>query len=131
VVQAIAGTVACVAVAVVWFKGAPAGIRNAVLLLATCFATPYLQDYDLVFGALVVAWLWQQPVDVYPYERALQVCSALFLVLPLAAAALAHLTNLAFGPLFILPLFALTVRAAFVGRETAAVSPPVPLPDRA
>ena len=119
---------ACAAVAAVWFKDAPAGIRNAVLLLATCFATPYLQDYDLVFGALVVAWLWQQPVEVYPSERALQVACALFLILPLVAAALAHLTHLTYGPLFILPLFVLAVRAAFMPREHIAA---MPIPDRA
>lgn len=126
VVQAIAGAAACVAVAVVWFKDVPAGIRNAVLLLATCFATPYLQDYDLVFGALVVVWLWRQPVEFYPSERVLQVSSGLFLLLPLAAAALAHLTQLSVGPLFILPLFVLAVRAAFVGRDAAGVAAPLP-----
>lgn len=123
IIQAVSGLLACIAVAAVWFKDAPTGIRNAVLLLATCFATPYLQDYDLVFGALVVAWLWQQPVEVYPSERALQITSALFLVLPLAAAALAHLTHLAWGPLFILPLFVLALRAAFAGRAAANAAP--------
>jgi len=128
IVQAAFAAMACAAVAAVWFKDAPAGIRNAVLLLATCFATPYLQDYDLVFGALVVAWLWQQPVEVYPSERALQVCSGLFLILPLFGAALAHLTHLTYGPLFILPLFVLAVRAAFVPRGHIAA---VPVADRA
>ncbi len=123
IIQAAFGLVACVAVAAVWFKDAPAGIKNAVLLLGTCLATPYLQDYDLVFGALVVAWLWQQPVEVYPSERALQITSALFLVLPLVAAALAHLTHLTYGPLFILPLFVLAVRAAFTEREAESAAP--------
>jgi arabinofuranan 3-O-arabinosyltransferase len=127
-IQGAFALMACAAVAAVWFKDAPAGIRNAVLLLATCFATPYLQDYDLVFGALVVVWLWQQPVEVYPSERALQVCSALFLILPLFAAALAHLTHLTYGPLFILPLFVLAVRSAFVPREHIVA---MPIPDRA
>jgi hypothetical protein len=129
IVQGAFALAACAAVAAVWFrKDAPAGLRNAVLLLATCFATPYLQDYDLVFGALVMAWLWRQPVAVYSSERALQVASALFLILPLVAAALAHLTQLSFGPLFVLPLFVLAVRAAFVPREKIAA---VPIPDRA
>jgi hypothetical protein len=128
IIQGAFALMACAAVAAVWSKDAPAGIRNAVLLLATCFATPYLQDYDLVFGALVVVWLWQQPVEVYPSERALQVCSALFLILPLFAAALAHLTHLTYGPLFILPLFMLAVRAAFVPREHLAA---MPIADRA
>jgi hypothetical protein len=128
IIQGAFALAACAAVAAVWLKkDAPGGVRNAVLLLATCFATPYLQDYDLVFGVLAVAWLWQQPVEVYPSERAFQVASALFLILPLIAAALAHLTHLSFGPLFVLPLFVLAVRAAFVGREHVAA---VPVPDR-
>src|SRR5665213_2614741 len=105
VVQAIVGGLACIAVAWVWFRDTRANIKNAVLLLGTCLATPYLQDYDLVFGAIVVAWLWQQPVETDASERALQIACGLLLLLPLVAAALAHMTGLAFGPLFILPAF--------------------------
>jgi hypothetical protein len=123
IIQAVCGLAACAAAVAVWFKETPAGIRNAVLLLATCFATPYLQDYDLVFGALVVAWLWQQPLELYPSERALQISSALFLVLPLVAAGLAHLTHLTYGPLFILPLFVLAVRAAFAAHAAETARP--------
>jgi arabinofuranan 3-O-arabinosyltransferase len=116
IIQAAFGVAACIAVAVVWYKDTAPGIKNAVMLLGTCLATPYLQDYDLVFGALVVAWLWQRPVEVFGSERALQVTCGLFLLLPLVAAALAHVTHLIWGPLFVLPLFVLAVRAAFVGR---------------
>jgi arabinofuranan 3-O-arabinosyltransferase len=66
VIQAVAGALACIAVAWVWFCDAPAGVKNAVLVLGTCLATPYLRDYDLVFGALVVAWLWQCPFRTHP-----------------------------------------------------------------
>lgn len=117
VVQAASAALAGVAVAVVWFRDAPAGIRNAVLVLGTCLATPYLQDYDLVFGAIVVAWLWRQPVEAYHSERALQVACGLLLMLPLVAAALAHISGLSFGPLFIVPLFVLAVQAAFAGPQ--------------
>ena len=108
VLQALAGLVALVAVALVWWRrDAPAGARYAVLVTGTCLATPYLQDYDLVFGALAVAWLWHAPVR--GFERALPLSSGLLLVLPLVAAALAHVTGLAFGPLFIAPLFVVAV----------------------
>jgi len=83
---------------------------DAVLLLGTCLATPYLQDYDLVFGAIVVAWLWQQPAETQASERALQISCGLWLALPLVAAALAHMTGLSFGPLFVLPLFAVALQ---------------------
>jgi hypothetical protein len=121
--QAVFALVASVAIAVVWFKDAPAGIKNAVFLLGTCLATPYLQDYDLVFGALVVAWLWQQPIELYPSERALQITSALFLMLPLVAAAMARITLLTYGPLFILPLFVLAVRSGLAARAVKGAAP--------
>ena len=107
--QALAGVIALIAVALVWWrKETPLAVKNAVLLAGTCLATPYLQDYDLVFGALIVAWLWQAPVAAD--ERALPVAAGLLLILPLLAAALAHMTGLALGPLFIAPIFVIAVR---------------------
>lgn len=117
------GVLACLAVAVVWFRQTPAALKNAVLLLATCLVAPYLQDYDLVFGAMVVAWLWQQPVETDRAERALQISCGLLLVLPLVAAALAHLTGIAFGPLFILPLFIVALQMSFGARSEAITAP--------
>jgi arabinofuranan 3-O-arabinosyltransferase len=55
--QAMAGCAAAGIILVVWSRPAAPELRNASLLLGTCFATPYLQDYDLVFGAFVAAWL--------------------------------------------------------------------------
>lgn len=118
-IQATTAAIACIAVAWVWFRDTPAGVKNAVLLLGTCLATPYLQDYDLVFGVIVVAWLWQQPVDSARAERLLQIACGLLLILPLVAAALAHLTGIAFGPLFILPAFVLALRLSFAARGEA------------
>ncbi len=118
-IQAVAAALACIAVAWVWFGDAPAGVKNAVLVLGTCLATPYLQDYDLVFGALVVAWLWQCPVR-YASDRVLQVSAGLLLLLPMVAAALAHLTGLALGPLFIAPLFVIALQMCFGTRSMAA-----------
>jgi len=111
--QGIVGAFALAAVAVVWFRDTPAALKNAVLLLGTCLVAPYLQDYDLVFGVIVVAWLWRQPVDSDTSERALQVCCGLLLILPLVAAALAHMTGIAFGPLFIAPAFIVALRMSF------------------
>jgi hypothetical protein len=118
VVQAIAGLIACAAVAVVWWRAVPAGIKNAVLVLGTCFATPYLQDYDMVFGAVVVAWLVAQPLALYGSERALLAVCALILLVPLVASALVNMTGLVFGPLFILPAFVLAVRAGLAPAPT-------------
>lgn len=128
-VQGVFAAFAAVAVALVWFRDAPAPLRNAVLLLGTCLSAPYLQDYDLVFGAIVAAWLWQIPVDSDKSERALQIACGLLLLLPLVAAALARASGVSLAPLFILPAFALAVRAATAGQKTAPAS--LPLADRA
>jgi hypothetical protein len=125
-VQAISAVVACIAVAVVWFRDMPADLRNAVLVLATFLATPYLQDYDLVLGAFVVVWMWQQPVSAYPSERALQFACLLVLLLPFVASLLAKSTGLAFGPLFLLPAFVLALRASLRPQETALAADAVP-----
>ena len=71
---------------------------------------PYLQYYDLVFGALVVAWLWQEPAAMARYKRLLLVASVLLLMLPIVTAPLSHLTGLAFGPLFIVAIFIISLR---------------------
>ena len=122
------GALACLAVAMVWFKDTPAAVKNAVLLLGTCLVAPYLQDYDLVFGAMVVAWLWQQPVEAYCSERALQISCGLLLMLPLVAAALAHLTGIAFGPLFIVPLVVVALQMSLGARPAAVIASSSPLP---
>jgi arabinofuranan 3-O-arabinosyltransferase len=124
-IQAIAGALACIAIAWAWFGDAPAGVKNAVLVLGTCLATPYLQDYDLVFGVLVVAWLWQRPVP-YASDRVLQISTGLLLLLPLAAAALAQLTGFALGPLFIAPLFIVALQMSFGARPAGLARLPAP-----
>ena len=118
-VQGAFGAFACLAVAIVWFKQTPAALKNAVLLLGACLATPYFVDYDLVFGAMVVAWLWQQPVETSASERALQIGCGFLLLLPLVAAALKHLTGIVFGPLFILPAFAVALQMSLRARGAA------------
>ncbi len=121
-IQAIAGALAALAVAVVWFRDASFGIRNATLVLGTCLATPYLQDYDLVFGALVVAWLWRDPQMAAVPPKLLFAACAAFLLIPLFGASLALATGIEFGPLFILPLFVIVTRYGLAGRSQIALA---------
>jgi arabinofuranan 3-O-arabinosyltransferase len=120
--QAAAAAVALLAVAIVWYRDASFGVRNATLVLGTCLATPYLQDYDLVFGAFVVVWLGQDPDFARLPESVRFLGNASLLLLPLVAAPLAHLTGLAFGPLFILPLFVIAVRCGLGKRQPAGLA---------
>jgi hypothetical protein len=121
-VQTIVGGIAALAVAAVWFRDAPFGVRNATLLLGTCLATPYLQDYDLVFGALIVVWLGQDAEVRRVAEFPLFLGNAALLLMPLFAASLAHLTGLAFGPLFIVPLFIIAVQRGLGKAQPAALA---------
>jgi hypothetical protein len=110
-VQAVAGAAAALAVAIVWrHDAASRGSRNAVLILGTCLATPYLQDYDLVFGTLAVACLWRDAERAEASPAFLFWASAAILVAPLAAAVLARATGFACGPLFVVPLFAIALK---------------------
>lgn len=121
-IQAFVGALACVAVAWVWFGPAPPGIKNASLVLGTCLATPYLQDYDLVLGALVVAWLWPYPVPAVSNAK-LQISAGLLLVLPLVNSPIAQLTGLALGPVFIAPIFAAALQISAYARIARSAVP--------
>lgn len=112
--QGIVGVTAAIAVAAAWCKRTPAYLRNALVLLGTCLAVPYLQDYDLVFGAMAVVWLWHQPVESLRAERMVQIASGLLLFVPLVAAALFHMTGgLSLGTFFIIPAFIVAVQMSF------------------
>jgi len=116
-VQAVACGLAALAVAAVWYRDASSGVRNAMLLLGTCLATPYLQDYDLVFGALIVVWMAQEVEIQRMPELPLFLANAALLLTPLFAASLARLTGLEFGPLFILPLFVIALKCGLAARQ--------------
>lgn len=111
VVQAAVATFAALVVAAVWFRGASFAIRNAALLLGTCLATPYLQDYDLVFGTLIVVWLMQDAELAQTHRSSLFLACAALIVIPLLSAPLARLTGLQLAPLFILPLFVVVTKS--------------------
>jgi arabinofuranan 3-O-arabinosyltransferase len=122
IVQALVGAFAALAVVALWFRDATSGIRNAALILGTCLATPYLQDYDMVFGALVVAWLWQDEELRRMPEFSLFLACAAVLLIPLFAASLALATGLEWGPLFIAPLFVMTVKCGLAKRPAVALT---------
>jgi Glycosyltransferase family 87 len=95
-----------------WWRDEPAHIRNAIVLLGTCLATPYLQDYDLVMGAFVVVWLKTGEEHARLPVAWIRAAMAAMLLLPLIAAPLGKLSGLAWGPLVILPVFALVIAMA-------------------
>lgn len=115
-VQAAVALVVAVVVAIAWYRDVPAAAKNALLVLGTCLATPYVQDYDLVVGAFVVVWL----AELYPeaeQAKSVMVGAALILLAPLLSPVLARATGFDFGPLFIAPVFILTARGVFLVRS--------------
>jgi hypothetical protein len=110
--QAAVALAAAFFVARSWRRGDPAHIRNAMVVLGSCLATPYLQDYDLVMGAFVVVWLHRDETGSRIPAQWIRIGMAMILLLPPMAAPLAKCTGLAFGPLFIAPVFALLMGLA-------------------
>ncbi len=102
-VQAAIGVAAAALVAVAWYREAPAPIRYSLAVLGTFLATPYLQDYDLVVAAFVVAWLFATP-GRFPQTPAM-IVSALILLAPIFAAPVGKITGIVLGPLFLIPAF--------------------------
>jgi hypothetical protein len=117
--QMIAALLAAALVGYAWFKDAPAPARNAAVMLGVLFATPYLQDYDLVLGAFIAVWLAAFETES---TRATQIASASILLLPLLASPLAKLTGLALGPLFVLPALFITAQTIVARRAAAAAA---------
>ena len=108
--QAASAIAAAVFVVRSWLRHDPANIRNALVILGTCLATPYLQDYDLVMGAFVVVWLRGAEANAPIPPLWMAVAMAMILLLPMLEAPLAKFTGVAFGPLFIVPVFVLVAR---------------------
>ena len=110
--QAIVGVIAAAVVAAAWYSEAARPAKYALLVLGTCLATPYLQDYDLVVGVFVVVWLAALCPALLP-EKPMMIGAGLILLLPFVAAPLARVAGLALGALLLLPVFVIAARAAF------------------
>jgi hypothetical protein len=122
--QTVFAVIAALVVAASWFRHASFGIRNALVILGTCMATPYLQDYDMVFGALVIAWLWHD-ADVrgrIPETQLFLASAALLLIplFPLFSSWFPKIASLPLGILSFVPLFVIAAKCALAA--------PLPMP---
>lgn len=88
--------------------GAPAR-RNAVLVLASIFASPYVSDYDLVVAAFVPLWLLSGRDNTGAW-----VAAALVVLAPMVAAPLALGTGVAAAGLLLLPALYYAVRTSSI-----------------
>lgn len=106
-IQFVMALLVALVVVLLWRRrDCPAALKYAALVLGTCLATPYLQDYDLVVGAFVAVWICQ----VMPDRPRLALASAGgVLLLPLFGASLARMTGFAVGPVVLMPAFAVVI----------------------
>jgi hypothetical protein len=107
--QGVSALVAAIFVVRSWWRDEPAHIRNAILIIGTCLATPYLQDYDLVVGAFVVVWLLMAEKDSQLSPQYIRGAIAMILLLPYLNAPIAKSFGPSVGPLVFLPVFALLI----------------------
>lgn len=117
--QAIVAIAVVLVVAIAWVRDAPQPAKNVMLVLGTCLATPYVQDYDLVIGAFVAVWL----AALYPDGKMptpVLIGVGLILIVPFVASLLAKQTGLEWGPLFIAPAFVIVTLLSLRAKEKHA-----------
>jgi len=111
-VQAASALVSAFFVARSWLRNDEAHIRNAMVIVGTCLATPYLQDYDLVMGAFVVVWLHMEEARSNVPVQWIRAAMVMILLLPLVTAPVGKFVGIPVGPVFIVPVFVLLLRLA-------------------
>ncbi len=128
--QGVAALFAVAAVLLVWRRqGTTPSSKNAVLVICTLAATPYVQVYDLVAAALVPLWLMDGAEDAVRERRRVDAVAVLAVMAPLYGFAVAVSAGFgATGPLLVLAAV-LTVRRALGGealRRQRVSAPMVP-----
>lgn len=109
-VQACLALLAAAAVALAWLRDGPANVRNALVIVGTCMAIPYVQDYDLVMVAFAAAWLTDRANVPDAFQRSAFIAAGLLLLLPFVAGCFAISSGFSIAPLLMVPAFVLTTR---------------------
>jgi hypothetical protein len=117
-VQFVVSSACILVVASIWRRPGAQDLKNALLVLATPLATPFVLDYDLTMLALPIAWLSVRILreGQAPFEKAF--LAALFLV-PLVARPLASVTGFCLTPFMLVAGLALVMgRMKIAGEVT-------------
>ena len=123
--QAVGSIAAAAVTCWAWRRATPQAAKNAILVLASLLATPFILDYDLTLLALAIAWLASVQGDgVRPWERT---ALAIAFFLPLCARPLADFAGIPATPLAAAALLFLACRrcgapAALPGQSAAATA---------
>ena len=102
-VQGVAALICAAVVAWAWWRGASVEVRNTLLILGTCIATPHIHDYDMVIAMFAAVWLVTIAGTAPGLRQAALVSAGLLVVSPMLTPFLGSATGLGFGPLFVLP----------------------------
>jgi len=118
--QAAATLIAAALVWIAWRRPAPQPARNAVLVLCTLLATPYVQVYDLVLVAFVPLWLLASLPEGDPRRTPVWLASVPLILCALVAPFVAVWTGFGPGPVLILPALAMAYLCLGGALEPAA-----------
>lgn len=120
--QITTGVIAAAFVGWAWMRDVSPPVRNTMVVIGTCLATPYLQDYDFVVGAFVVVWLQICREELGLTLRANQIVQASILLLPFMTASFGKLTGYVLGPVVLGTVFAIFARTLIRKPQDAATS---------
>ena len=118
--QFVSATVALALVANAWRSEAPQRHRNAVLVMAVCFTTPYILVYDLVITALVPLWLFPDAAVASEWRPFRLAALVLLVMAPFLIPIIALRVGFEAGPLLLAPALVVAVQAC---RESAQGHP--------
>lgn len=104
--QAVTALAAAALVWIAWRRPAPPPARDAVLVLGTLLATPYVQVYDLVLASFVPVWLLTSLPAGDRRRILVWIASAPLILCALVAPFVSVWTGFGIGPLLILPAVA-------------------------
>jgi membrane protein CcdC involved in cytochrome C biogenesis len=118
-VQAAVSLAAVASVIVAWRSRASARHKNAVLVMAICFATPYILVYDLVVTALVPLWLYTEMQTHTRLRGRYRLAFALLILTPMISPGITQMTGINIGCLLLLPA---AIAASYACRRSRAQS---------
>jgi hypothetical protein len=110
-VQAVAAIAALLAVVLAWRSSAPQTAKNAVLVMAVFYATPYVQAYDMVVTTLVPLWLVAQGTGAGVRPTTVWLASLPLIVAPVLSPFLSKISGFGVGCLLLAPAMVVAVYA--------------------
>ncbi len=123
--QGVAAAIVIGMVILCWRSPAQQTQKNAMLVIATFFVSPYVLVYDLVVAALVPLWLFADASLGGRWRGPSAIAFSLLIALPIAGPAISIYSGFGAGILFLVPPLVVTIHACLSSARAEAVSRPV------